>query len=132
MTDTLDTKAVTILVVDDEDSVSGLIKSLLTKNGYSVVTASNGEEGLMQAKKTKPDLILMDITMPDMDGYEATARIKENPELHDVPVIFLTGKSAREDGGRAFASGGLTFVRKPFSNRQLLDLVVLTMQAVNG
>ncbi len=131
MIDSQSNRAVTVLVVDDEDSVSGLIQALLTRNGYTVMTAATGADGLAMAEKTRPDLILMDITMPDMDGYQATARIKESPELRDVPVIFLTGKTPTEDGGRAFASGGLTFVRKPFSNRQLLDLVALTMQSVN-
>ena len=89
-----------------------------------------GSEAVRTASDLKPDLIVMDITMPEMDGYEATARIKEDPALKETPVIFLTGKSVEEDAGRAFAQGGLTFVCKPFSNQQIRDLVNLTLDSL--
>jgi len=119
-----------ILIIDDEESVTGVVKVVLEKEGYSVSIASNGADGLAKAKELKPDLILMDISMPDMDGYAATEKIKENPDLRDIPVIFLSGRSPSEDGGRSFAKGGLTFMRKPFTNQQIKDLVVLTLQAM--
>jgi CheY-like chemotaxis protein len=130
--DTTSTKAGTILVVDDEEAVTGVIQAVLTKEGYQVHLAHNGEEGIKLASQVKPDLIIMDITMPGMDGYEATERIKQDPALADVPVIFLTGKSASEDGGKSFATGGVSFVRKPFTGQQLRDLVTLAMQSLNG
>lgn len=128
MSDT--TGKATILVVDDEPAISGLIETILSKDGYDVAVASTGLEGISLAAKLRPDLILMDITMPDIDGYEATRQIKADPYLKDIPVIFLTGRSATEDGGRAFATGGLTYMRKPFNNQQLRDLVNLAVQSL--
>ncbi|KAA3636713.1 MAG: response regulator [Calditrichaeota bacterium] len=119
-----------ILVIDDDTTIVDLIKSILTKEGYPVFTANNGKDGLVKAGEIQPDLILMDITMPDMDGYQATEEIKKNPKLTDVPVVFLTGKSASEDGGKAFATGGAGYVRKPFNNQQLRDLVNLIMSSL--
>lgn len=121
-----------ILVVDDEPAVSGLIETVLSKDGYQVSVASSGFEGISLAAKLHPSLILMDISMPDIDGYEATKQIKGDPFLKDIPVIFLTGRSASEDGGRAFATGGLTYMRKPFTNQQLRDLVNLAIQSLEG
>ncbi len=124
------TKVATILVVDDEEVIAGLLKKLLSKAGHTVYTAATGAEALELARQHQPKLILMDISMPEMDGYEATARIKEDPALANTPVIFLTGKSAGEDGGRAFAKGGLTYIRKPFNNQQIQDLVNLALQSI--
>lgn len=119
-----------ILVIDDDEAITGLIKTILSKDGYSVHTAGTGTEGFNLARSVRPDIILMDITMPDMDGYEATQKIKADASLQNIPVIFLTGKSASEDGGRAFATGGLTYMRKPFTAQQLRDLITLTVQAL--
>ena len=125
-----DSPIATILVVEDEQPIADLIQKILAKEGHNVHTACTGAEGVRKAIELKPNLIMMDITMPEMDGYEATQQIKANESLKDVPVIFLTGKSAQEDGGRAFARGGVAYVRKPFSNVQIRDLVDLTLQSV--
>jgi len=119
-----------ILVIDDDEAITGLISAILTKDGYKVLIASSGVDGVKMAKEAKPHLIFMDITMPDMDGYETTQQIKADKSLQNIPVIFLTGKSASEDGGRAFATGGLTYMRKPFTAQQLRDIVSLAIQAL--
>lgn len=119
-----------VLVIDDDLTITDLVKTVLSRDGYQVFVANCGEQGITLAGEVAPNLILMDITMPDIDGYEATKQLKSNPKLQRIPVIFLTGKSASEDGGRAFASGGLTYVRKPFTNQQLKDLVALAMQSL--
>jgi CheY-like chemotaxis protein len=119
-----------VMVIDDDSAITGLIEAVLNRDGYQVFIANSGGEGIAMAREVKPNLILMDITMPDMDGYEATKQLKADPTLMSIPVIFLTGKSASEDGGRAFATGGLTYMRKPFSNQQLRDLVMLAMQSI--
>ncbi len=123
-------RTATILVVEDEKPIADLIQKILAKEGHNVHTANTGAEGVRKAIETRPNLIIMDISMPEMDGYEATQRINASEGLEDVPVIFLTGKSAQEDGGRAFAEGGVAYVRKPFSNVQIRDLVNLTLQSV--
>jgi CheY-like chemotaxis protein len=124
------TNAGTVLVIDDDEAITGLIKAVLSRDRFQVCIANSGTQGIQMAREVKPNLILMDITMPDMDGYEATRQLKADPALQAIPVIFLTGKSASEDGGRAFATGGLTYMRKPFSNQQLRDLVMLAMQSL--
>ena len=120
----------TILVIDDDTAITDLIKTVLEKDGFTVLEAHSGMEGIEIAAKKKPDLIIMDITMPDMDGYAATEKLKSDDKLKNIPVIFLSGRSPSEDGGRSFAKGGLTFMRKPFSNQQIRDLVILTLQAI--
>ena len=125
-----DTQSAKILVIDDDVTITGLIKSVLSKEGYLVYTANDGASGQQLAAEVEPHLIFMDITMPEQDGYETTEQIKSNPKLKDVPVIFLTGRSASEDGGRAFAKGGASFMRKPFNNQQLKDLVSLVLESV--
>ncbi|MBU0983593.1 MAG: response regulator [candidate division Zixibacteria bacterium] len=122
-----------ILVVDDEESVVSLLEKLLSGEGYSVRTAQTGQDAIALAKERRPDIIIMDIMMPDMDGYEATRSLKQDPQLNSTPVIFLSGKPVAEDGGRAFAEGALTYIRKPFTNRQILDLLSLALQSLpNG
>lgn len=123
-------ESASILIIDDDQAVTGVVKAVLEKDGYSVLEAHSGTEGLAKAEELRPDLIIMDISMPDMDGYAATEKIKENPAIRDIPVIFLSGRSAIEDGGRSFAKGGLTYMRKPFTNKQIRDLVALTLQAI--
>ena len=125
-------KPARILVVDDDESVRLVIAAVLSRSGYTVSVAENGREGLEQAEKTVPDLILMDISMPEMDGYEATRHLKQHPDLNHVPVVFLSGRSVSEDRGRSFAHGGLTYLKKPFHPQQLKDLVVLTLDSRPG
>jgi CheY-like chemotaxis protein len=119
-----------VLVIDDDLTITDLIKTVLARDGYQVYIANSGQQGIALARQVGPNLILMDIMMPDLDGYEATKQLKADPRLQGIPVIFLTGKSASEDGGRAFATGGLTYMRKPFTNQQLKDLVGLAMQSI--
>jgi len=131
MTPDTSSKTGTILVIDDEPAVTGSIQAVLTKEGYQVYLAHDGLEGVRLASKVNPDLIIMDIGMPGMDGYRAAEQLKQTPEVKDVPIIFLTGKSASEDAGMAFAKGGVSFVCKPFSGKQLRDLITLAMQSLS-
>ncbi len=107
-----------------------LLLTILSVDGHTVHMATNGPEGIEKAKAEKPDLIITDILMPEMDGYEVAARIKAIPEFYDTPIIFLTGKEAAEDGGRSFAVGGAAYLPKPFKDRQIRDVVNLALQSV--
>lgn len=118
-----------ILVVDDEPVMVRLLEDVLSQDGHTVISASSGDEALHLVKKMTPDLILMDIIMPEMDGYEATSRIKLRPDLQNTPVIFLTGRPADEDGGRSFAVGGTAFLCKPFKDHQIRDVVNLALRS---
>ncbi len=123
-------KPATILVVDDEEVIVDLLLDILQREGYQVHCVRSGRQAVDIAMKVRPDLIIMDILMPDLDGYSATELIKQNSSLKDVPVIFLTGRSAEEDGGKAFATGATTFMRKPFKKQQITDLVNLTFMSL--
>lgn len=116
-----------ILVVDDEAVITEVLDTLLDKQGYDVTVATDGASAIEKAEQVNPDLIVMDIAMPCLDGYETTAQIRSNPSLKDIPVIFLSGRPPTEDGGRAFKSGGSMYLKKPFSNNQLLMIVDLAL-----
>jgi two-component system, cell cycle response regulator DivK len=109
-----------ILVVEDQEDNRQIVRDLLTATDYEVMEAENGEEALAAVAKQRPDLILMDIQLPVMDGYEATRRIKADPALAAIPVIAVTSYSLSGDEEKARAAGCDDFVPKPFSPRQLL------------
>jgi two-component system cell cycle response regulator DivK len=102
-----------ILVVEDQADLRGILRDLLTGSGYEMLEAADGEAGVAKAKSDRPDLILMDIQMPVMDGYEATSRIKADPDLNTTPVIAVS----------SFAMKGDDYVTKPYSPMQLLRVV---------
>jgi two-component system, cell cycle response regulator DivK len=110
-----------ILVVEDEEDSRKILRDLLSTAAYEMTEAENGEQALAAVAKQRPDLILMDIQMPVMDGYEATRRIKADPALKDVPIIVVTSYAlSGGDEAKARAAGCDDFVPKPFSPRQLL------------
>jgi two-component system, cell cycle response regulator DivK len=109
-----------ILVVEDQEDNRQIIRDLLSATDYQITEAENGEEALAAVAKQRPDLILMDIQMPIMDGYEATRRIKANPELRSVPIIAVTSYALSGDEQKAREAGCDDYVPKPYSPRQLL------------
>jgi len=115
----------TILVVDDEKKIREMLDLRLTSEGYTVIQAENGEEGVLQAKKHKPDMIIMDVMMPRMDGAEAVKVIQEDPDTKDIPVIFLTSMITKEEENeQAFGieldAKKHKFIAKPFDTANLL------------
>ncbi|MDF1545438.1 MAG: response regulator [bacterium] len=120
-----------VLIIDDDADVREIASRVLGGEGYQVITATSGPEGIEKARQEVPKLILMDISMPDMDGYEATKLLKQDPSLSLIPVIFLTGRSASEDDGQAFASGGVSYICKPFTGQQLKDMVNLAIMSLS-
>jgi two-component system cell cycle response regulator DivK len=112
-----------ILIVEDQEDNRMILRDLLSKAGYELIEAANGEDGVAQALKRRPDLILMDIQLPVIDGYEATRRIKSNADLKSVPVIAVTSYALSGDETKARAAGCDAYVAKPFSPRQLLAKV---------
>jgi two-component system cell cycle response regulator DivK len=109
-----------ILVVEDQEDNRQIVRDLLTTTDYEVSEAENGEEALTAVAQQRPDLILMDIQLPIMDGYEATRRIKADPALRAIPIIAVTSYALSGDEEKARAAGCDDFVPKPFSPRQLL------------
>lgn len=109
-----------ILVVEDEEDNRRIVRDLLTSVGYEIIEAVTGENGVTAAATHLPDLILMDIQLPGLDGYEATRRIKANPALRHIPIIVVTSYALSGDDVKAFAAGCDAYVSKPFSPRALL------------
>ncbi|MBU2626271.1 MAG: response regulator [candidate division Zixibacteria bacterium] len=124
------TKTANILVIDDESEITQIIEAFLQNAGYSVATENSSVMGIERAKEFKPDLILLDIMMPNMDGYQICNELKKTPETASIPVIFLTGKDTRDDKGRSFQVGGDMFVKKPFSCERLLEIVTIVLASI--
>ena len=112
-----------ILVVEDHADNRRIVRDLFTSAGYEIIEAVTGEEGVTMAETKHPDLILMDIQLPGLDGYETTRRIKANPELGHIPIIAVTSYALSGDDVKAFAAGCDAYIAKPFSPRVLLAKV---------
>lgn len=113
----------TILVVDDEQNIARLVEFNLKGAGYEVRRAMDGAEGLAAVRTERPDLVLLDCNMPNMDGMEMLAELKKDRCLRDIPVIMLTAKSETEDLWRGVDAGVEYYVTKPIDPQQLLDLI---------
>jgi two-component system cell cycle response regulator DivK len=109
-----------ILVVEDTEDNRQIMRDLLSSAGYDLIEAQDGAEGVAMAKSQRPDLILMDIQLPVLDGYEATRRIKADPAISHIPVIAVTSYALSGDEAKTRAAGCDGYVAKPFSPRQLL------------
>jgi two-component system cell cycle response regulator DivK len=112
-----------ILVVDDHADNRRILRDLLGSAGFQVLEAVTGEEAVAQAETAVPDLILMDIQLPGIDGYEATRRIKADAALRHIPLIVVTSYALSGDDAKAMAAGADAYVAKPFSPRALLAKV---------
>lgn len=120
----------TILVVDDEPSIRMGIAATLGRNGYRVVTAVNGDDGFLKAKQARPDLIISDVMMPDMNGFDMKMQINEDPQLEHIPFIFLTARASNEDRVTGIRSGGDDYVTKPFVTDELLARIEAVLRRV--
>jgi two-component system alkaline phosphatase synthesis response regulator PhoP len=121
----MDTKlpAKSILVIDDEPSIGRVVQFKLQQEGFKVRVATDGLEGLAYIKEEKPDLILLDLMMPGMDGFEVCRRLRAVPETMTTPVIILTARGQEMDRIRGVELGVLDFFTKPFSPQKLLERV---------
>jgi two-component system, cell cycle response regulator DivK len=112
-----------ILVIEDHEENRRLLRDLLTSFGYELMEAVTGEDGLIVAEAQPPDLILMDIQLPGIDGYETTRRIKGNTSLSQIPIIAVTSYALSGDDIKAFAAGCDAYVTKPFDPAELLEKI---------
>ena len=112
-----------ILVVEDQEDLRGILRDLLTGSGYAVLEAPDGQAGVAKALAERPDLILMDIQLPVMDGYEATRQIKADANLAATPIIAVSSFAMKGDEDKARAAGCNHYVTKPYSPIQLLRIV---------
>ncbi len=112
-----------ILVVDDEKHIVKIVEFNLKKKGYDVFIANNGLEALEQVEKNKPDLILLDVMMPEMDGLEVCKRLKNDDRYKDIPIIMLTAKGQEIDRDTGIKFGANMYITKPFSPKLLLGQI---------
>ena len=112
-----------ILIVEDQDDLRAILRDFLTASGYGIIEAVDGGEGVAKAKSERPDLILMDIQLPVLDGYEATRQIKADANLTATPIIAVSSFAMKGDEEKARASGCDGYVTKPYSPVKLLGLI---------
>ncbi len=110
----------TILIVDDSPTETYVMKSLLEKEGYTILLADNGEKGVAEAKRVQPDLILMDVVMPGLNGFQATRQLSRDPETKEIPVIMVTTKDQETDKAWGKRQGAKEYVVKPVAVKELL------------
>lgn len=118
-----------ILVVDDEPDVLGVVRLVLTRRGFNVLTASSGMECLVQAQSNGPDLILLDIMMPEMDGWETLKLLKMDPTTSEIPVVIVSARAEPKDKIRGLQEGAVDYVTKPFAPRDLLEKIDAVLAA---
>ena len=112
-----------ILVVDDSEDMRDLLQRLLERAGYRVVLAADGQTSLTQAKLHHPDLVLMDLSLPDMDGWEAVRHLRKMREFRSIPIIAVTAHVSPREEERAMAAGCTAHIGKPFDTRVLLQSI---------
>ena len=112
-----------VLVVDDDPDMVDVIGMMLSRRGYEVLEASGGFEAVTLARKEMPDVIFLDIMMPDIDGYEVYRRIRLDPETKGIPVIFVSGKAKPEDVERGMSLGAQGYITKPFRSAELVEKI---------
>ncbi|MBI4598064.1 MAG: response regulator [Candidatus Omnitrophica bacterium] len=112
-----------VLMIDDEANHRKVVKLILEREGYRALTAANGEEGLILAKVEQPDVILLDVMMPKMDGYEALRRLRADQDLKDIPVIMVTARGTEHDIATSFRLGAIFHLEKPYETGDLLKKI---------
>lgn len=120
-----------VLVVDDEDNIIELIRLGLHYEGFEVEVASNGEQGLMQAQRSNPDFIILDVMMPDIDGLEVCRRLRNNPTTTDIPILLLTAKDDVSDRILGLQTGADDYLTKPFDFFELVERVKAILRRQN-
>jgi DNA-binding response OmpR family regulator len=112
-----------IVVAEDDTDILELVAGLLEEEGYEIVRAGDGEEALELISARRPDLAVLDVRMPKVDGFEVSRRIQASEETRDLPVILLTALAREQDVARGFDAGAVDYVKKPFSPHDLLERI---------
>ena len=118
-----------VMIVDDSPTEVHVLTTMLTKNGHEVITAVSGEDGVEMAKSEQPDLILMDVVMPGMNGFQATRQISKNDETSAIPVIMVTTKDQETDKVWAMRQGAKDYIVKPVQEKALIEHVNMILSA---
>jgi twitching motility two-component system response regulator PilH len=118
-----------VLIVDDSPTEVHVLQIMLTKNGHQVVVATSGEDGIDMAEAERPDLILMDVVMPGMNGFQATRQISKNDDTASIPVIMVTTKDQETDKVWAMRQGAKDYIVKPVQEKALIEHVNMVLSA---
>ena len=121
-----------ILVIEDEPGVSDVLSLVLNGGGFDVCIAATGGDGLRLAEKQTYDLVLCDIDLPDMDGFEICRRLKQNPELRPIPIILMSGRLAEGNEAQGLVLGAVDYLSKPFRAKTVLDKVSTHIRAAKN
>jgi len=116
-------KKIRILLIDDHQTVFRLLEAIVRIKGYTLLYADSGQQGIVKAREEKPDLILLDVMMPDLDGFKVCQYLKDNAETRDIPVMFLTARGAEDDLDRGRRAGAEGFMTKPFQTIDVLNQI---------
>ncbi len=120
-----------VLVIDDEPGIIEIIETNLEGDGFEVISASNGKEGLEKIKNEAPELVVLDVMMPEMDGWEVLRSIEQDPNTAGLPVIMLTAKAADEDYIHGLEEGAVEYITKPFLPLELANRIKITLMVLN-
>ncbi len=129
--DAVDARSHTILLIDDNPANLSVVVNYLTGHGFQIIVARDGETGLRLAQQEQPDLILLDVVLPDIDGFEACRRLKADKQTQEIPIIFMTVVTKAEDKVRGFAAGGVDYITKPFQHEEVLARVITHLRLRN-
>lgn len=116
-------KQARVLVADDDEDILTLVKAVLERAGHEVIAVQDGAQALASLRSQKPDLAVLDISMPELDGLEVLRRVRDDDGIRALPVILLTAKAQEADVERGYAAGASAYVKKPFSPRELAERV---------
>jgi DNA-binding response OmpR family regulator len=116
-------KIIKILLVDDEPNILIALEFLFEQGGYGVEKAFNGHQALEKAASFRPDIMVLDVMMPGLDGFEVARRLRNMPDFEDLRIIFLTAKGTINDRMQGYSSGGEMYLTKPFDNQELMRIV---------
>src|SRR5438128_640445 len=112
-----------VLLADDEEDIKAIVKLYLESRGYEVITAFDGLDAISLAETSKPDIILLDVMMPVMDGFEVARKLKSNPKTHDIPIVMLSAASTSESIRRGLEAGARDYIVKPFEPQKLEEMI---------
>jgi DNA-binding response OmpR family regulator len=120
-----------VLVIDDEPGIIEIVEANLEGDGFEVISASNGKEGLEKIKREAPELVVLDVMMPEMDGWEVLRNLERDPGTAGLPVIMLTAKAADEDYIYGLEEGAVEYITKPFLPQELVNRIKITLMVLN-
>ncbi len=117
-----------ILVIDDEPHILTVVQFLVEREGYEARAVQNGEEAMKTLSHFRPDIIILDVMMPGLNGYEIAKQIRKEEQFQDVRIVFLSAKGTQKDRFDGYQSGGEVYLTKPFDNQELLDTINEVME----